>query len=80
MSIRSKFFLALLATIHISTTLAAEPSMATKLEVEQLLANLVASGCNFERNGTWYSATEARAHIEKKLQPVADSCRFNHRN
>lgn len=43
------------------------PSSA-KVEIEYLIAHLGRSGCQFNRNGSWYSAPEAVAHINKKYQ------------
>ena len=40
-------------------------------EVEHLLTFVGASGCEFYRNGTWYSATQAEAHLRGKLAMVA---------
>ena len=65
MPLHLKSFLVLLATVSVSW---AEPGPSARLEVEQLLGRLAASGCKFQRNGAWHSATEARAHLEKKYQ------------
>lgn len=35
-------------------------------EVTHLLEFVQQSDCQFHRNGTWYSADEARAHLQKK--------------
>lgn len=72
MSIFSKFFVSLLAAVCASTVLATEPSVSTKPEVEHLLTRLAASGCKFQRNGTWYSGADARSHLEKKYQYLLD--------
>lgn len=40
---------------------------AAKAEVNALLTPLQASGCDFNRNGSWYSGAEAKAHLLKKL-------------
>jgi hypothetical protein len=45
---------------------AAPPSDATRSEISHLLDYLEHSGCDFFRNGSWYSSHEARAHLEKK--------------
>lgn len=37
-------------------------------EVEHLFTHLEISGCQFNRNGSWYSASEAAAHIRKKYE------------
>ena len=38
----------------------------TRDEVVHLLDYLGRSGCQFNRNGTWYDAQKARAHLEEK--------------
>ena len=50
-----------------STALAAGLPVGARAEVEALLDRLSSSGCQFNRNGSWYGATEASAHIRKKL-------------
>lgn len=39
-----------------------------RAEVEALLGRLQASGCQFKRNGTWYSGAEAKDHLQRKLE------------
>ena len=51
-----------------SLTWAGTPSAATQAEISHLLAYLRTSGCEFQRNGTWYSARDATAHLERKSQ------------
>ena len=53
---------------------AAAPSMpaAQQAEVRQLLQRLRQSPCRFYRNGSWYSAAEAAAHLDKKYQYLLD--------
>jgi hypothetical protein len=45
---------------------AAAPSTAARTEIEHLLVFVAKSGCQFNRNGTWYSSPEASAHLAKK--------------
>ena len=45
---------------------AGELPSSVKQEVEHLFHQLESSGCKFNRNGSWYTATEAAAHIRKK--------------
>lgn len=45
----------------------AAPSAQAERETEQLIQALGQSGCQFERNGSWYPADEAQAHLRKKL-------------
>ena len=44
----------------------AAPSPAAKKEIGQLMDALSRSGCQFQRNGSWYDAAEARAHLQRK--------------
>jgi hypothetical protein len=46
---------------------AAQTTPAARAEIDRLLDRLVASGCQFERNGTWHDASEAKAHLLRKL-------------
>jgi hypothetical protein len=38
-----------------------------RAEVDALLSRLQASGCEFNRNGSWYAGADAKAHLLKKL-------------
>ena len=49
----------------------AAPSPA-RAEIEALLARLEASGCSFQRNGSWYGSAEARGHLQRKLKYLED--------
>lgn len=59
---------ALLTCLLPLSAAAAAPGPAVKTEIDTLLAYLDKSGCRFFRNGTWYVAAEARAHVAKKYQ------------
>lgn len=50
----------------------AEVSVQTKAEIDALLNRLGNSSCQFNRNGTWYSAAEAKAHLTKKFDYVLE--------
>lgn len=39
-----------------------------RAEVDALLARLHASGCQFNRNGSWYSGADAKTHLLRKLE------------
>jgi hypothetical protein len=45
---------------------------AARAEVDALLSRLEASACEFGRNGSWYPATEAKAHLLRKLGYLED--------
>lgn len=41
-----------------------------RVEIDALLARLQSSGCQFDRNGSWYSASDAKDHILRKLEYI----------
>ncbi|MBN6151556.1 DUF5329 family protein [Xanthomonas sp. AmX2] len=45
---------------------ASAPPPAAEREIQALLAALRASPCRFQRNGSWYGAAEASAHLQRK--------------
>lgn len=60
----------LLPALALATCLAATAAPlppAARAEVDALLARLQSSGCEFNRNGSWYTGTEAKGHLLKKL-------------
>jgi Family of unknown function (DUF5329) len=50
---------------------AAEPA-ATKFEIAHLFTVLEASNCQFYRNGSWYGAKDASAHLQSKYMYLKD--------
>lgn len=55
-----------------SVTSAASLPEPARAEIQSLLAALQSSGCEFKRNGTWYSGADARSHLQRKLDYLAD--------
>jgi hypothetical protein len=53
----------LLATLPVR----AAPAMSMPMEVNLLLGYIEGSGCDFQRNGTWYTAQQAQAHLRDKF-------------
>jgi hypothetical protein len=52
----------------LTATVGATPLPApARAEVDALLNGLQSSGCEFNRNGSWHSGTDAKAHLLKKL-------------
>jgi len=51
---------------------AAPTSAPVRAEIDALLNKLQSSGCQFNRNGSWYSGTEAKDHLLKKLAYFED--------
>ena len=56
-----------LAFVFTSFCQAAEPP-ATQQEIAHLFTTLESSNCQFNRNGTWYSAKEASEHLASKYK------------
>lgn len=72
-SLKTVFTLVFALGLSYSTsTLGVELNSVGAAEIEQLLARLGASGCRFQRNGSWYTAQEARAHLENKYRYLLD--------
>ena len=65
-----RHFLSLFVALACTCTQAA-PSPA-RPEIDALLARLQASGCAFQRNGSWYGSAEAREHLLRKLKYLED--------
>jgi hypothetical protein len=65
----------LVAAILASTTVAvsaADLPATSRFEIDALLNRLGASGCEFNRNGSWYSSPDAKAHLTKKLNYLVE--------
>lgn len=58
---------ALLLGLLASTVVASPTSAPVRAEIDAVLAKLQSSGCQFDRNGSWYSSSEAKNHILRKL-------------
>lgn len=72
---RNTFFL-LIFILHAGNSFAAAPAPAApapaaQAEVAHLLDYLTQSGCQFQRNGSWHAAPEARAHLQRKYDYLA---------
>lgn len=68
-------------TLHsalVGLLLSASPLYAASLpaaargEIDSLLSRLGESGCEFKRNGSWHTASEAQAHLRRKLDYLVD--------
>jgi len=68
MLLRTILLAALLAA---TPALPAEPPPASEAEIQHLLDYLGDSGCQFFRNGSWYSSKEARSHLQQKYDYLA---------
>ncbi|RGE45074.1 hypothetical protein DZC30_10535 [Comamonas testosteroni] len=59
-------FAALLIAATPLAALAEKPTPAASREIEHLIAHLKASGCEFQRNGSWYDSAKAAEHLRGK--------------
>lgn len=59
---------ALAATFLSAGAAAAATPEATRGEITRLLEAVEKSQCQFNRNGSWHDAREARAHLQKKFE------------
>jgi len=67
MILKRRFISAVLLSICINSV-AAQTPLETRAEIDVLLKKLQISGCQFNRNGTWYTSAEAQSHLSKKLE------------
>lgn len=68
-----KHYLALpiLAAV-LSSAIAGPTAAPVRAEIDTLLSKLQTSGCQFNRNGSWYSGAEAKSHLLRKLEYFED--------
>ena len=59
------FALVLMAAAH------SAPAPDAKAEIEHLLSAVASSDCRFYRNGTWYDAKSAAAHLRGKYESLS---------
>ena len=52
--------------LAVAASTPAAPSPVAGREIAALMQALGASHCEFNRNGSWYDATQARAHLQRK--------------
>ena len=53
-----------------ATPAAAQTARPATNEIQTLLVAMEKSGCEFYRNGSWHTATDASAHLVRKLAEV----------
>jgi uncharacterized protein DUF5329 len=63
-----KWLLAVLIIMLASSAAFAEPDEVARTEIAHLLKYLETSGCQFQRNGTWYAPARAASHLNQKYE------------
>jgi hypothetical protein len=66
----------LLAVLALPAARAAAPATA-QTEINYLLQFVATSGCRFYRNGSWFDASAAQAHLREKYQFLAQANRIH---
>lgn len=64
--------IAILTTVFCTTASAVPTAAPVRAEIDALLGKLQSSGCQFNRNGSWYSGAEAKSHLLRKLEYFED--------
>jgi hypothetical protein len=65
--------LAMIIALNLLPAARAAPPAAAEIEISHLLGLIEQSGCEFFRNGTWYDAQRAQAHLRAKYDALAAS-------
>ncbi len=60
------FLWVLLSLLLATPAQSGTPDAVARKEIAGLMDALSESGCRFQRNGQWYGAAEARAHLQRK--------------
>lgn len=66
----NRLYYTVIGALWCSLSFAAPTAAPIRAEIDALLAKLQASGCQFDRNGTWYTGAEAKDHILRKLEYI----------
>ncbi|MEO5956470.1 MAG: DUF5329 domain-containing protein [Nitrospiraceae bacterium] len=69
---RGALAILLLAALFSGVLAQATAASVVDVEITQLLDYVERSGCALYRNGSWYSASDARAHLERKYRSLLD--------
>jgi hypothetical protein len=76
MRITKSVLLALTMALNILPAALAAPPAAAETEINHLIGLIEQSGCEFFRNGTWYDARRAQAHLRAKYDVLAASAQI----
>jgi Family of unknown function (DUF5329) len=73
MRIGKSMLFALIVALNILPAVRAAAPATAEIEINHLLGLIEQSGCEFFRNGTWYDAQRAQAHLRAKYDVLAAS-------
>lgn len=63
-----KYLFAVLIALLASPIALAAPDEVARTEIAHLLKYLETSGCQFQRNGSWYAPARAAGHLNQKYE------------
>jgi hypothetical protein len=63
-----KRLFAVLIVLLASPVWPGEPDQVARAEIAHLLNYLESSGCQFQRNGSWYAPARAASHLNRKYE------------
>jgi hypothetical protein len=69
----SHVFASALLGVFCCTSIAAPAPAPVRAEILALVEKIQTSGCQFERNGKWHGAAEAKAHLLRKFEYAENS-------
>jgi hypothetical protein len=67
-----KWLVLTIALVVAASARGAEPDANARKEIAHLIEHLASSGCQFNRNGTWYDASRAVKHLARKYEYLLD--------
>lgn len=70
MNTRLAMSAALILTLFPLTPAQADPKTTAEIEITYLLEQIQVSGCEFNRNGIWYSSKTAHSHLSDKFEKM----------
>lgn len=68
MTAPQRLLIAGFAALSCHLAIAGPTPAPVRAEIDALLGRLQSSGCQFNRNGSWYSGADAKSHLLRKLE------------
>lgn len=72
-----RVILGLLLAVAVLPAARAAPPATAQTEINYLLRFVETSGCEFYRNGSWFDASKAQAHLREKYQFLVQADRIH---
>ncbi|MFP8778349.1 DUF5329 family protein [Hydrogenophaga sp. RWCD_12] len=72
MFIRRQLAFVAITLLLLNPAMAAPAPPAVRAEIDAVFKKLQVPGCQFNRNGSWYTGAEAQSHLMRKLEYLED--------